>query len=164
MKGSKSFRIASGELYWAVFGFFKFESNISKNSLMKDEQLHDNIMEYISKSKGILEKIEVKLQGILNSKREVVIWGTGQLALKLLVDTIMKNLNIKAFVDSSPINQNQILLGKRIMSPEEVAGIIKENDVILITSIIYETEISERIKTHYKLDVDTIGFKDCLKY
>jgi hypothetical protein len=90
-----------------------------------------------------LANIEDKIQQILAKSKRLIVWGTGQLALKLLADTSLAKADIVAFVDNNPINQGKILKDTPIISPGEI-GILPHP--ILVTTLLYQNEIAEQIK------------------
>ncbi|GCA86292.1 hypothetical protein MiHa_04283 [Microcystis aeruginosa NIES-2522] len=53
--------------------------------------------------------IDLKLQSVLEDAADVIVWGTGQLAMKLLAETSLAKANIVAFVDGNPINQGSVI-------------------------------------------------------
>ena len=50
----------------------------------------------------------------------LIIWGTGQLTLKLLAQAVFENNKIVALVDSNPINHGKLIDGIKIVSPDYV--------------------------------------------
>ena len=47
----------------------------------------------------------------------LLVWGVGQLAMKLLAETSLGKANIAGFVDSNPIHQGKKLHGHPILIP-----------------------------------------------
>jgi len=73
----------------------------------------------------------------------VVVWGAGQLALKLLVETSLATARIAAFVDSNPVNQGKVLRGVSVISPEAARGLAAP---IVIATVLHQQEIAEQIR------------------
>lgn len=59
--------------------------------------------------------------GLLKGKK-IAIWGVSAYTRGLLTYTELKNMNIIYFVDRNKYFQNKTLLGKKIISPEELQG------------------------------------------
>lgn len=115
----------------------------------KDEILSKNIKEYLEKSVKLLEGIDEILRARLDAdstgKPEVIVWGTGQLAMKLLSETCLTKFNIVGFVDGNPINQGRLFLNSLIIAPDEVKK-FSSTIPIIITSTLHQIEILEVIK------------------
>lgn len=74
----------------------------------------------------------------------MIVWGTGQLAMKLLVETSLGKANIGAFVDNNPINHGKMLRGVKISPPGALTGL---DGPILITTILHQQAIAEQIQS-----------------
>jgi hypothetical protein len=73
----------------------------------------------------------------------VIVWGTGQLVLKLLAETSLAKAQIAAFVDSNPINKGRMLRGVPILAPEQIRN---SPYPIVVTTILHQQEIAEQIR------------------
>jgi 2-polyprenyl-3-methyl-5-hydroxy-6-metoxy-1,4-benzoquinol methylase len=109
-----------------------------------DENLNANILRYIAKSKELLDKLDQRLSEILANHPKVIVWGTGQLAMKLLADTRLGKANIVNFVDGNPINQGKIIMGKSIISPLDLKTM--EPYPIIITTLLHHQSIQDDIQ------------------
>lgn len=127
--------------YPEVYGFWK--QTETPRALVKDTGLRKKIELYIQQSKAIMDRIESRLQAVLAISPQIIVWGTGQLAMKLLVETSLAHADILAFVDNNPINQGKILLGKHILAPQEVA---KLNSPILLATLLHHNSIAKQIR------------------
>ena len=119
----------------------------------RDNLLEENIRTYISRSKTIMNGIEAKIQSLLAKSPEVIIWGTGQLVMKLLAETSLAKANIAAFVDGNPINHGKVIKGIPISSPKQIIGMIQP---IIVTSILHQKAISDFIRNEMKLSNEII--------
>jgi len=119
--GSKLLQSAPGMPYPALFMFGALAKEpVTSCGLRKDEHLRGSLLRYIAESRRIMEEMNVLLQKALTRADEVVVWGTGQLAMKLLVETCLANAKIVAFVDGNPINQGRSLKGVPILPPDQL--------------------------------------------
>jgi hypothetical protein len=149
MKESGHTEISSSEntKYPVVYGVFNCKD--TGETAHKDNTLRDWINSYIEKSSAIMEGIDRQIKSILSKTDEVIVWGTGQLAMKLLSETSLGKAKIAGFVDGNPINQGQIFYGLQILSPEQVESF--SPFPILVTSILHGQEIARMIKFKYRL-------------
>jgi SAM-dependent methyltransferase len=138
--GEKIIPASANKPYPAIFCFAKRSDGNVKIEM--DSELKNNIQRYISISRGMLDEIEVRLSAVLSDSKRLIVWGTGQLAMKLLVETSLAQAEIVAFVDSNPINQGKILRGVRVIAPETVTSY---SEPILIASTLHQQSIVEQI-------------------
>ena len=151
--GEKIIESSPNMPYPVLYGIW-FKSNRSslEFTLVRDVQLVENIKKYISKSRNIMDGIEAKLQQTLTKSPQVIVWGTGQLALKLLAETSLAKAQIGAFVDGNPINQGKVLRGVPILAPEQIRNLLYP---IVVTTILHQQEIAEQIR-HMGLPNDVV--------
>jgi hypothetical protein len=130
--------------YPALYGFWlKSVQPPLEFATEKDDDLAVSIAKYISNSRAKMDDIEGRLQQVLVRSPQVIVWGTGQLALKLLAETSLAKAQIAAFVDGNPINQGKILGGIPVLAPEQTRGLPHP---ILVTTILHQLEIVEQIQ------------------
>ena len=139
--GDKVIPASANKPYPATFCFARKSDKIFKTE--KDVDLKNKINRYILVSQEILDNIEVRLKKSLANSNRVIIWGVGQLAMKLLVETSLANAQIVAFVDSNPINQGKTLRGVKVIAPESVRQFAEP---ILISSTLHQQSIVEQIQ------------------
>jgi len=109
----------------------------------KDETLAPSLEAYINLSRQVLAEIEANLQRALTQAPTVLVWGAGQLALKLLAETSLGQAHITAFVDGNPANQGRALQGIPILAPEQVKP---GATPIIVASVLHHQEIAARIR------------------
>jgi SAM-dependent methyltransferase len=139
----KTLTISPNMFYPAIYGFWKKTKKQPTMEIVPDTQLGEQIGLYIHESQKILDAIEMRLQKILRNPSPVIVWGTGQLALKLLVETSLGKANIAAFIDNNPINQGNTLHGIKILSPQALTTL---DGPILITTILHQQAIAAQIR------------------
>ena len=145
--GQTEILAAEGTPYPVVYGIFDQEGS-AKKQFIKDNVLKERIDTYIQKSSAIMTNIDQKITSDLTETDEVIVWGTGQLAMKLLVETSLGRAKIAAFVDSNPVNQGQVLCGAQILAPDQLKSM---QFPIIVTSILHGQEIEKMIKYKYQL-------------
>jgi len=157
--GTKDIPTDAGARYPAVFGFFRRapasriphpESRIPNPDHGKwelDGEFRDRMIRYIELSRTQLQQIDTRIAPLIE-KGPLIVWGTGQLTLKLLAETSLGRAQIVAFVDGNPINQSKKLAGVSVVAPEGIAGLTHP---ILISTLLHEHAITERIRQQLRL-------------
>jgi SAM-dependent methyltransferase len=98
---------------------------------------------YVAVSKAGDAGIISTIESLRTSQEPVVVWGAGTLARRLLATTRLAEVNIQAFVDSSPHLQGGRLANSPIVPWASVEGLKR---TVLICSITFEKEIAESIR------------------
>ena len=140
--GEKIIPASADKPYPAIFCFAQLARKF--NVIERDENLREKIEQYIEKSQVILDAIEERLKSVFSNSKKIIVWGTGQLTMKLLAETSLGQAEIVAFVDNNPINQGKILRGVRIVAPEAILDL---EEPILIASTLHQQSIVQQINT-----------------
>jgi hypothetical protein len=90
-----------------------------------------------------MARIDGNISRLITEYPEVIVWGTGQLTMKLLADTCLRTARISAFVDGNPINQGKIMHGTKVIAGSEITA---GDTPILVCSLINEASILEAIR------------------
>ncbi len=114
--GQKIMESSPGMPYPAHFGFWSKVAQPFHYEIRKDEMLVKRIEEFIACSQEMMDRMDARVRRALTKSPEVIVWGTGQLAMKLLVETSLSTAKIVAFVDGNPINAGKKLKGIEIKS------------------------------------------------
>jgi SAM-dependent methyltransferase len=135
--------------YPAVYSFFTVDASAGASANWpKDVELRGKIVDYITLSRQMMAAIESRLQALLQNSPEIIVWGMGELAMKLLSETCLGHAAIAAFVDGNPVNQGKLLLGRPIMAPAQIRHL---SQPIVVTSILHGAEIARVIRDQQKL-------------
>jgi len=135
-QGSKTIFSALNMPYPAVFIIARRVSE--PLPVEKDGALKDSLLKYISISRQLLETMDARIRAFCQDRKGIIVWGTGQLAMKLLADTSLARFKIEAFVDGNPTNQNKLLLGVPVVAP---AALTDRATPILVASTINQKSI-----------------------
>jgi len=154
--GQKTIFSAVGMPYPAAYVFAR--QSFDRKPVGKDLLLRPALETYLNASRYLLARIGKKLQEIVSTHPSLIVWGTGQLTLRLLAETCLKDAQIEAFVDSNPVNQGRELRGVRILSPKDL---VPGRTPILISSVINSRAIHETIR-NLNLGNPTVDFDDAL--
>jgi SAM-dependent methyltransferase len=133
-------------LYPAVFGVYS-PAPSHQADLPKDEFLKAKVITYIAASQALMNSMNDHLRSELRTCSEVILWGTGQLALKLMTEEPLRSARIRACVDANPVNRGKNLRCVSILSPSELKDV---QCPIVITSTLHETAI--------RRDIENLGF------
>ena len=140
--GQKLIDMEAGMVYPAAYVVLQKVESDFENSPAFDFKLNAAIEEYITASKYRFDNLNSQLRSILKESNSVIVYGTGQLALKLLKDTCLQDANIEFFVDGNPLNQGKKLLGKPVCSPNTI---LESNAPVIIASLVNSLSIQRDI-------------------
>ena len=125
--GTKDLPAAQGLWYPAVYGFFRPAGAAAGSPpppTVPLPPLRDELRAYIARSRELMADIERRVAPLGGPGTEpIIVWGTGQLALKLLVETSLRHASIAAFVDGNPVNQGKTLRGVPVLAPASLRGL-----------------------------------------
>jgi SAM-dependent methyltransferase len=143
----KIIQTAEDTLYPAVFGLFRdnkaFADALLDECVTCDQELVSKISAYIRHSTEQMERIDQHLSAQLANTGGVILWGAGQLAMKILALPSLARMHVRAIVDSNPILQGKTLAGAPIVSPQEIAN---TREPIVIGTLLHDHEISAQIR------------------
>jgi FlaA1/EpsC-like NDP-sugar epimerase len=145
--GNKIVKIASGEDYDALYGVFKKSSIKLNYETQFDHDILGSLLEYIKKSKIWLEKITHKIELELTNESNVIIYGVGQFAFKLLYEIVNKrsDLNILLF-DNNSLNVGKEISKFKINKGVDLDKYLGNDKIkIIITSLIHQNSIKQNI-------------------
>jgi SAM-dependent methyltransferase len=127
--------------YPALFWFARKSEEPS--TIKKDDALQGTLENYISESHALMSRIDANIRKLITRCPEIIVWGTGQLTMKLLSDTCLRDAKIVAFVDGNPINQGKLLRGSKVMAGSEI---LAPEIPILVCSLINAGSILDAIR------------------
>lgn len=133
---------APGMPYPAIFCFAEQDPGVTA-APERDAALQGALQRYVEHSARLMNEIDARLAETVGDGVPVIVWGTGELTAKLLVDTVLARANIVGFVDSNPINQGRVLRGLPIMAPTDLTS---GDEIIVAASILHHTSIVQAIR------------------
>ncbi len=107
-----------------------------------DPAFRGQMERYIHDSRVMMEGIDAQIRKVLATSNEVILWGTGQLTMKLLCDTALKDAKVAAFVDGNPVNVGKTLRGVPIVRPEQLEN---RSAPIILATLLHTQGIRDRI-------------------
>jgi hypothetical protein len=130
--------------YPAVFGVFRDLGVAAPHSdVISDPNLPSRISHYIQQSAAMMERINHHLGAELSGQQPVIVWGAGQLAMKLLALPCLERTRIRALVDNNPVLRGKTLAGALILAPSALAA---SREPIVIATLLYADEIAVQIR------------------
>jgi 2-polyprenyl-3-methyl-5-hydroxy-6-metoxy-1,4-benzoquinol methylase len=140
----KVIQTAEDTVYPAVFGLFQANGQTAPESLVLcDQGLKSRIADYIRHSAEKMQRIDRHLANQLRSNSKVILWGAGQLAMKLLALPCLARTQLRAVVDNNPILRGKTLAGTLIVGPQEITG---TREPIVVATLLHSKEISAQIR------------------
>jgi FkbM family methyltransferase len=112
---------------------------------------------YIAKCEAEERGLRERIDALVSSGRAIVVWGVGTHATRLLTTTRLSEANILAFVDSNQKYHGKELAGRRILAPEALSD---RTEAILITSRVFQDEITRQIRETLDLDQEILTLYD----
>lgn len=150
----KAIESAPGVPYPALFGFWKKTDDVKLVEEFDDE-LENALRKYIAHSRELLDAMDARLKAALwdeNGKaRTAVVWGAGQLTLKLLAETTLGEAEIECFVDGNSVHWGKELRSTPIVSPQYFREMMEARPElraapIVIGSTIHQDAITARVQ------------------
>jgi 2-polyprenyl-3-methyl-5-hydroxy-6-metoxy-1,4-benzoquinol methylase len=139
----KLLQISDGIEYPAVFGIFRDLGIAAKSSdVIRDPDLPAKIEAYLQASSIMLEQINLHLAAELKSTKSVILWGAGQLAMKLLALPCFEHIAIRTVVDNNPVLRGKTIRGAQIVAPAEIAN---SHEPIVISTLLHANDIAAQI-------------------
>jgi hypothetical protein len=139
---AKDILSAPGMPYPAIYCMARRDPAVDP-AIVTDTALRQALQDYVAVSTRSMREIDARLAHGVDGGRPVIVWGTGELTAKLLADTALGRANIRAFVDSNPINQGGRLHGVPILAPETLTS---GPEPIVVASILHHRAIVEAIR------------------
>jgi SAM-dependent methyltransferase len=141
----KLMRTAEDTLYPATFGLFRDHAATDQRPFVCDQELPSRIAAYIQHSAEQMQSIDHHLAGALADKQRVILWGAGQLTMKLLALPALSRIQVQAIVDSNPTLRGKTLRGAPVIGPQEISG-TAESSAIVIATLLHAGEIMAQIR------------------
>lgn len=162
--GQKDLETGPNTYYPAIWGFWCLTQapRPAANSHFNPVAVFDEILvaamtEYIRVSQVMLEEFDERLARDLPADQPIVVWGAGQLTLRLLVETRLGRAPIKFFVDGNPLQHGKPLGGTQVVGPDRLED---DGTPILVASTIHQDAIVRRIREDLKLGNPLILLRD----
>jgi len=151
--GQKTVYCSPIDLYPAIYGLWRKVDGVPAPSMPHGTEADSTLVtatrRYIDQSARLMEHIDAKLAADLAGEETVIIWGVGQLTMKLLRDTILAKKDIAAVVDTSPQRQGMHIDEMTIQAPPVLRDLPPYP--IVVGSLHHESSIIDMIRERLRL-------------
>lgn len=155
--GTKTFLSPPPTPFPAAYGIFRKVGPDAVGPVELDAELPGRLREYVAASVGLMARINERLRAVVDRSPSVIVWGTGQLAMKLLTDSELKRAALAALIDGNPIHHGKQLAGVTICGPEAVAGL---GHPIVIATTLHHKAIAAAIRDRYGYPNEIVTLAD----
>jgi FlaA1/EpsC-like NDP-sugar epimerase len=105
-----------------------------------------------------MERINRHLASQLTNTQSVLLWGAGQLAMKLLALPSLAHTQVRAVVDNNPVLRGKTLAGAPVIGPQEIGPqeigshkiglreIAGTTEPIIIATLLHADEIGAQVR------------------
>ena len=138
-----------GTVMPVVMAIYRKEANIQPTTPVRDTQTEPGLRDYIRKSQEVENKIQQKIDVLVENARPIMVWGVGTHTLHLLTTSHLPEANIQAFVDSNPRYQGKQLNDLPVLTPSDLQN---RTEAILISSRVFQSAIEQQIRDELKLN------------
>jgi 2-polyprenyl-3-methyl-5-hydroxy-6-metoxy-1,4-benzoquinol methylase len=121
--------------------------------VIRDEETEPSLRRYIEKARAIELRTHDIISELADSRRPVIVWGTGAHTLRLLANSRLGEANVRFYVDSNPHYQGKELHGAPVRAPADLVG---RSEAILISSWVYQDEIEHNLRDNMGLPNERI--------
>ncbi len=132
------------------------QSKTADRALTKEFDLAPAIINYIKKSQLLMDRYDQYIEDELKDISKLIIWGSGQLAVKLSQLPAIKRRTILAFIDRNPSISD--IAGVKVLLPDDFPA---EDSPILIGSTLHAgsiaADISKRSLPNKVLDLTKVS-------
>jgi 2-polyprenyl-3-methyl-5-hydroxy-6-metoxy-1,4-benzoquinol methylase len=132
----------SGLLFPGLEAGYERRSSPVQQPWLIDSTFRGQMERYINESRVMMQEIDRQLRSVLAFSAEVIVWGTGQLTMKLLCDTALKDAKVVAFVDGNSVNVGKTLRGVPIIRPDQLEN---QRAPIILATLLHTQGIRSRI-------------------
>ena len=146
--GTKTVMCSPVDPYPAVFGLFE-QNPAAATNVTRDPDLDLGvaIRQYVRDSAALLDEMDARLQSTVGAG-PVVVWGAGQLSMKLLAGPL-RDARIAAIVDSSSDKLGGRFGDVPVIGPEQLDDAVGPDVRILVASIHHQDSIVAAAKAAF---------------
>jgi SAM-dependent methyltransferase len=127
--GEKTFEVGDGITYHAIFAIFRKTPAADFHAYIKASDIR-------------MKAIEIRLTAALKDAKDVIVWGAGQISLKLLRLACLRDREV-TLIDSNQTIQGQIIAGVPVLGPDDAKRLPMQP--IVIGSILNSKSIAESV-------------------
>jgi dTDP-glucose 4,6-dehydratase len=150
----KTIESAPGVPYPALFGLWRTQDCALHDAT--STELECSLREYIAHSQQLLDVMNQRLRAALWDEnglpRPSLIWGAGQLTLKLLAETCLGQADVRYCVEGNAVHWGKTLHNVPIIAPHQLTEAMQTEHVLryaplVIGTTIHQDAITARVRT-----------------
>jgi SAM-dependent methyltransferase len=145
--GTKTVMCSPIDPYPAVFGLFEQDPSRAIVVNEPDSTLGTAIRQYVTDSGSLLDAMSAHLRATVRDG-PVIVWGAGQLAMKLLAGPL-KGTKIAAIVDSSSDKWGGKFGEVPVVGPEQLDALVEPDVPVLVASLHHQDSIVATIEAAF---------------
>lgn len=145
----KTSRCAPTAPYPATFGVWRKPASPNGQPAPqagRDDELPAALARYAELSAARMEALDAQLARALQAGDRVVVWGAGELLLKLLKSSVLGRCRIEAIIDASPSKQGRRIEGTTITAP---TALPPSQLPIVVTSLVHRDSIVDALRARF---------------
>ena len=127
-----------------IAGYRKQNAQSAAANWSPDPDFRYAMQRYLDESAKIMTHLDEQIRGFMAEHRQFIVWGVGQLAMKLLNATALKQARILAYVDGNAVKVGKKIAGVPIVSKGD-ARQLDPHTPILVTTVRQGPEIAKQI-------------------
>lgn len=127
--------------YPAVYGVYRKFANVPPPPIKRTDNILRGIHEHLAWSKT--GSVNTTLSPLLQNGTPLVVWGAGQMTMRLLATTLLSQCNILFFVDNDSVKHHSTLHGIPVLPP---SALREHTGPILVVSVHFADEIVAQIR------------------
>jgi hypothetical protein len=101
-----------------------------------------SIMRYLSAT-ARAESLERIVEELAETQEEIIVWGAGNYAYRLLATTRLSRCNIAMFVDKDQHKQGTRIFGKSVYAPAAIAALKTTPKIVVCAAVYYDEIVAE---------------------
>jgi hypothetical protein len=156
-EAAKVFETPAGVVYPAIYGLYRRGIPSGPLQSVPDLLLAERLEAYVAESRVMMSRMDACIRAVLRESSAILVWGTGQLVMKLLAETALGDASIAAFVDSSPKQQGRVIRGVPVLAPLQARDLPHP---IVIGTTLYQEEIADAIRTRWQMPNPIVKLRD----
>ena len=98
---------------------------------------------YIAASAAADERLHARIDALVESRRQVLVWGVGTHTSRLLATSRLAEASIVGFIESNAKYHGKVLDGRPILAPDVLRT---RSEPVLISSRVFQREIADQIR------------------
>jgi SAM-dependent methyltransferase len=119
------------------------KGSLTTPDLAFDPETASGLERYISACAADDERLQAKIDAIVDERRQILVWGVGTHTGRLMATSRLPQAQIVAFIESNSRYHGRMLHGRPILSPQALKN---HAEPVLVSSRVFQQEIAQQIR------------------